>query len=463
LPGCEKDAEIFHNLLCSTGKFNDILFINKEMESSDIKLEITNFIKRHREGSVKVDEFLLYYSGHGNFDNNEFYYILPDYDSQKINKTSIQNSELDTWIRSINPSLTIKIVDACHSGVTYVKEDDSFEKYLNSTQNIFNKCYFMFSSYLDQSSYITGNLSDFTKSFINSISEYKGTTLRYKDIIDFISDDFAANPRQKPFFVIQADMTEEFFTLTKEIKAILLGQKDFEPEKEDVGNGANKLQLLEIIRKDSEQYCSKEEVMSILNDTIKDHILKFNYSPEIKELYEIDISFNNSIDKVPQLNVIGKWLDDNQNDYFVSITYETESYTQDVEAYDILRFPMYYSTGRIPTKTVVKYREIISGYTLTADSPFSGITLSAKPIFPNIPWSTCMILPIFSKTDLRLFYAYSLLKEKNWEERDFNKNVEWKTSDSKLKYNDKLLVIVNNILVNYDNYLIEFIKQKFQA
>lgn len=333
LPGCEKDADIFYNLLNNTDKYNEILFFNKEIRSADVKKQLTEFFSKYAKERGQINELLLYYSGHGKFLDNEFYYILSDFDKNRLNTTSIQNTEFDNWIRSIEPNLTIKIVDACHSGVTYIKEEDTFETYLKGTQSEFKKCYFLFSSYSDQSSYQTENLSDFTKSLISAVKNYDGEKLRYKDVIDYISDDFQANPHQKPFFVIQADMTEEFIHLHREIKDLLANEEILNEEKKelpDVVESEGKLQLLDIIRKDAERYCTKDDVMNVLDSIVRKHIVNYKHLGEIEPLYDIVISYDNFLENVPNLYVIGKYLKDNSNEYFAEITYRKEEYQTEV-------------------------------------------------------------------------------------------------------------------------------------
>ncbi|TON37427.1 hypothetical protein, partial [Vibrio parahaemolyticus] len=43
----------------------------------------------------------------------------------------------------------------------------------------------------------------------------------YKDLIDFVSDSFESNSEQTPFFVVQADFTEPFCTVSKTLRDAL--------------------------------------------------------------------------------------------------------------------------------------------------------------------------------------------------------------------------------------------------
>ena len=75
-------------------------------------------------------------------------------------QTTIENTELDNWIRLLNPALTVKIIDACHAGVQYIKDPEVFKDFLNSTPKSFNSFYFLFSSLKEQYSYQDKRLSD---------------------------------------------------------------------------------------------------------------------------------------------------------------------------------------------------------------------------------------------------------------------------------------------------------------
>lgn len=147
LPGCILDGQIVKSLLDETGKYNELLFIDQETNSIKVKEKLSDFIANN-QGEI-FDEVFFYYSGHGDFRDNEFYYILSDFNRNSYRQTSLANSELDSFLKQLNPNLTIKVVDACHSGVTYIKDNDIFSKHLDESKQRFNHCYFMFSSMSD--------------------------------------------------------------------------------------------------------------------------------------------------------------------------------------------------------------------------------------------------------------------------------------------------------------------------
>ena len=203
LPGSKNDILQFDELIRNTKKYDEILSLSTETDSSNVKDKLASFINGKK--GVEINELLFYFSGHGDFSNDEFYYILSDFSFDKRTQTSLENSELDNLIKSLTPKLVVKIVDACHSGVNYIKDIASIDSYIKSTSNQFHNCYFLYSSLNAQSSFQSNKFSFFTLSFINAVKHYQQKEIRYKDIIDYISDNFASFPEQTPFFVTQAE------------------------------------------------------------------------------------------------------------------------------------------------------------------------------------------------------------------------------------------------------------------
>ncbi len=219
LPACRNDADAMTALLRAEARFDDVLVVVENTTASTVKQKVVEFVARHK--STSIDEVLFYFSGHGEFVGTEFYYLLSDYDPKRRSRTSFENSEIDNLLRALSPRLAIKIVDACTSGVTYIKEPGALEAYLKGTQATFKSCYFMFSSHLDQSSYADADLSHFTRSLASAVLTHPGPSIRYKDLIDYISDTFEANSQQKPFFVAQADFTDQFCGISDTLRADL--------------------------------------------------------------------------------------------------------------------------------------------------------------------------------------------------------------------------------------------------
>lgn len=204
LPACKNDAELVRFALVSSKAYEDILFIaGADTNSDEVKHQLTQFVEKHKARG-DLDEVFFFYSGHGQFIDDEFYYIFSDFDDNRRNRTSLKNSELDGYLRTLSPNLAVKIVDACNAGVQYVKDVGGLSEIIEkgSKDQGLKKVYFLFSSLFDQSSFANSAVSHYTRSFIEAIYSNSRPEIRYRDIVDQITDQFLNNKDQKPFFVI---------------------------------------------------------------------------------------------------------------------------------------------------------------------------------------------------------------------------------------------------------------------
>lgn len=466
LPGCTVDGQLINALLKGTEKFDDILYIqNKETNSNLIKDKILAFIDLHK--TKNITEVFFYYTGHGKFYNNEFYYIPSDFDKSKIRQTSLSNSDLDTWLRELQPKLTVKVVDACESGTIYIKKDDAFKKHLEETKFEFKDCYFMFSSMNNQSSYQENRGSYFTLSFVNAVLNYNSREIRYKHIIDFISDDFESNTEQTPYFVTQGNLMHVFCSAPSTIKELIETQPNtitytyLEAELEEKDSSESKISLVEFIKKDASKYCTKEEVVETI-DKIKSCVESYNYPADFISLYELQ---NHFLAEYSNLNTtaIGKWLEENKNDYFAETTYEKRKIETEL-VHKPGRFLPDLSFDFLDKYLPVtpKYQTYISGFDLTLEEiPFKSIIIDAKPKYPNIKWHECRIVFVFSKVHIRFFYAYSIYKQKKRGDHFHESSIAWKSSDTEIKNFKAAMSLIHTILSEFVSFSLEPIRKKF--
>lgn len=325
LPGCKKDLESMKKVLEATNKYDKLITLESNLSSNELKESLTNFIIECK-GNL-IDECFLYFTGHGEFYQNEFYYLLSDYTQEKRRQTSLQNSEIDVQLKSLSPNIVIKVIDACQSGVSYIKDiSEPLNKYLQNTANSFNKCYFFYSSLYNQYSYQNNDMSDFTASFIKSIIEGQNEVVRYKDIISFISDDFENNQNQTPFFVNQADFTEIFHTFNTETKeSIKLSTKTDSslPKQDEPQNNNQKYSsIVDVIKQEALLYCEEKEVLELF-EKIKVKVANLNIIDDLVELHNLKITFPSGI-TLPKADEIGEWLDKNTKHlYFAEPNFRT--------------------------------------------------------------------------------------------------------------------------------------------
>jgi hypothetical protein len=221
LPPCDEDLSLMSELIRNTGKYDEVVVVDGSPKSDRAKEQISSFIRKYQ--NQEVDEFFFYYTGHGMRYLEDFLFLFADFNNSKIEQTSLSNSELDSMLKSLNPELAIKIVDACQSGTQYIKSNQDLEVIFNkSSTESFKKTYFLFSSSEVESSLALEDYSVFTKSFAKSLVNYDaGSSIRYRDIMAYISDDSNVGKHQTPLFIQQANNTEIFCVVNADLLNVL--------------------------------------------------------------------------------------------------------------------------------------------------------------------------------------------------------------------------------------------------
>jgi Caspase domain len=449
LPGCKKDADCINSILNKTNKFDEILFINEKISSGKVKEKLTAFISEYK--SKIIEELFFYYTGHGEFQNNEFYYLLSDFSEDKKNQTSLQNEEVDSLFRTLSPKLVIKVIDACQSGIAYIKEAGAITKYFQKTIERFNRCYFLNSSLKDQSSFQTDEISDFTLSFINSIKEHDTTEIRYKDIIDYISDAFEKNTSQTPFFVVQADYTEKFCFISTALKEYLDNLNTALID--DTETKEVEMSLIDKIKKQALEYFTKEQAILLINE-LQTKLSEYKLDDDLNEIYDFTIIFQENYDGIVSKNTIGKWLDENPHEYFAKSSHTRERKDRFTNPFGAIRAAAFLN----PIEDGSEYEWVRNGFELEVEVPYKTIIFTLNSKFPNIDSYTARIIYLLSKKEIRFFYFLTNFETKNWDERKLNTKIEWFTSEYPLKDNTKIMNGLNKIFT----LLVEKVKKEIE-
>ena len=372
LNACVQDGKIIGAILKMNGRFEEVAVINGNQSAVQVKADLIDFIAKYHNKSI--DQFLFYFTGHGLFASEEVYLLLKDYDKSKLKQTSLENSELDSLVRPLNPDLYVKIVDACHSGISYIKSSNDFERYVKGA-NAFNKLYFMFSSQSDQMTYATDAMSYFTKSVVEAIAKFEGPSIRYKDVIDFVSDYFTADSEQTPHFVTQAEFTEIFCDINPTIKAeaqsfLTPGNLLNLPPKDELESNS----VRTIIKEDAKSYCTQEEANQALLDSSVE--LSNIAMPELLEqLYDFELHLiKDTI--VPDAQAIGVWLTKQADDklWFARVSYDTV--TVKVNKRD--PFELNILQNLVGGRIVEEQQKVISGFRSTVEIPYYYLIFGAK-------------------------------------------------------------------------------------
>ncbi len=420
LPGCKSDASVMNSILTKSEKYQEILYINEKISSAKIKEKLTEFIAEHK--TKEINELFFYFTGHGEYKNEEFYYILSDFKTEKRKQTSLQNEEVDTLFKTLKPNLVVKVIDACHSGQAYIKEPGIVKRYFDETKAGFNKCYFLNSSSKDQSSFQSQNISDFTLSFINSLKEHDTSEIRYKDVIDFISDEFEGNNDQTPFFVVQADYTEKFCVISDALNEYL---RTLElSTNAGLDNLDHNKSLIEKVKSQAVLYLTKDQALALIN-RLKERLTNLTLNQDLTELYDLEVEFFDNYEKILNKNVIGKWLDDNGSEFFAKslhIRVRKDGLTGILDTYRL-----YADSYRKMNEEDYKWER--NGFELEVEVPYKTIVINLNSKFPNVDSYTARIVYLISQKNIRLFYFITNYEVKNWDDRKLNPRIEWVSTE----------------------------------
>lgn len=472
LPACQQDSEAVKALLEQSGRFTDILYINEDTTSSNIKAKLSEFARKHK--SNEIGDAIFYFSGHGDFSGSDFSFILSDYDQGKRNKTTLSNEELDEIIRSIQPKLFVKVVDACQSGITYIKESEALPEYLKSAKGGFSNLYFMFSSKNDQSSYASANLSHFTRSFLEASTLRPDGGVRYKDVMDGISDSFSsATSKQTPYFVIQADLTEEFIELDDPMRAAVgpfLATTPAAPVPGSSGSGApskrGAVSLKDRIAEAAKGYVSKAKAAEVL-ESLPHMITKDMLSSDVAALYELTVDERTG--DTPSASSIGLWIDQNPDDppYFARSVKGTRNVTRRVPknrgllgAGNALSF-MYDVDDDDHYKTIHQEESFVSGYKPTCDMPYNYLTMKLEPRYDNLVTEECILAPIISSSKIRLFYAFARYLKTDFDKTKRGPLSKWTTFDAMLQDKAEIEASVSRVVSAFMDHTEEPLRIKY--
>jgi hypothetical protein len=401
LPASAKDGEIINSILTSSGKYDHILYLKDNQTSIEVKDLLDEFFTKHKDQDI--NEFFFYYSGHGDFSNNKFHYMLSDYDDKKKNQTTIENEYFDDLIRSLGPELVVKVVDACQSGARYIKDFDILPKYFNESKIGFKNCYFMFSSLSNQYSYQDDNLSFFTKSFIEAIKVHTKNEISFKHIIEFITDEFENIGEQTPFYVIQAQMTEKFLKYNDALKEYLANVNLAYDEVEE--KEKKKISILDIVKNNAKEYVDRDGAINALNFCAI-QFEKLKLDKEIDELFDLEVVLSSQHNDMAGALAIGRWLENNNHDLFAKTTYDNA----------------WYANPEDPT---------VTGYSFLLDnSPYTCLTVKIQNKYPNLKSYACHVAVLVSKREIYFFYSLLTFVITGWDENELD------SRDIKLKYSN---------------------------
>ncbi|MBR9886428.1 MAG: caspase family protein [Oceanospirillales bacterium] len=455
LPGCITDANSIKQLLDLSNKCEEILYLTENTNSKDVKSRLSAFVRKHEVN--EIEEVIFYFSGHGLFDDDEFYYIFSDYAESKIKQTSLENSELDNLLRSLSAKLTVKIVDACQAGTRYVKDPDIFRKYLQRSEEGFDKCYFFYSSQNNQSSYQSEIISDFTQSFLNAFIERPNQDVRYKDVMDTLSDEFSLNAKQTPFFVMQGNYTESFGYIAPDVSEALIKITTAFTESEEKQTEDSHKTLVQLVKEEAELFCSKDDVVNSVI-TLSEIISSFSFKEEISDIFEINVNSEVESNYPIKIEHVGKSLNGNTHDYMVDIDKKQRT----------RRVPRNKFLGGLSVllndaDMVDEYYMTPVGASSTVDLPYSHIAIRFQSKYPNVNDSGCIIIPFISQTKVIVFSAFYYYKTREWDVKTIDSlSIQWVSFEEFIKKKNEIRIATEALLEEFENFSVKPMKSRFE-
>ena len=452
LPACRIDAIKMKDLLEATGKYSEVVSLTNDTKARKIKSLLRDFFKKYKD--KQIDEVFFYFSGHGTY-QNDVLFCCSDFDSKRPATTSLSNREIDDLIRSVSPKLAVKVLDACSSGAKYIKDTiETFEKVFRSAELESFIC--MASSHLNQSSYATEKLSDFTQRFIKGALSQDDGQILYRDIQSYISDAFIKTPEQSPFFVSQGTGLEVFAPVTPSMislkQSVFLSETEELPADLDTTIGSN-IEELESFFVPIDEVSSSLETLSKTLTTLKP------VDPLISKYYSYEFSFSKKIESLMNMEEIARWASERKwsKSYFVDIITEKRK---------ALAFPtalaasasLFYGSKK--SDAGYKVESVPINVKSTHPLPFETIEIIARPNKRSLKQLGALIGIVHSRTDALILSTTIMYKDVGWDERVIDASTgEWTIMELKWKdivSNPK--IITKNVLSQLENEISDYLK-----
>lgn len=429
LEACRYDLQMMHSLLQSSGEFSNIL-VSLDDTASSAREKIIEFIEKYK--NEKIEQVVFYFSGHGYRQANDFFFCFKSTEISMLKSTTISSQDMDEYLKILEPSVAIKIIDACYSGEHYIKDiDDSFDKTMEDKQRkAFNEIYFMFSSRNTEVSHATKRYSLFTQLFFDAIQSHTDTNaITYKAIIDYISDYARDKLSHTPIFVTQGAHMAYLFSDLKIPKQILLDDSKLSMERK-LDESTSYTELISRVLKDASEYCNETlgtEKLNLLVSLLE----KLEFSDELSQLFDITL---NAYNRIPfNSSAIGRWLntsDVKKRNFLAQVEYE--EYTTTVQQYVEKPYhPLYqfsYHSGDMHELEDVKVKKSrVSGIKslLEIENIFFMFTFTPKIAFPNLQHYAVSMALLSSKKEVIIFYCIEELAINGWNNANAPKCTEW--------------------------------------
>ncbi|EJL6891319.1 hypothetical protein NMT10_003570, partial [Vibrio cholerae] len=236
--------------------------------------------------------------------------------------------------------------------------------------------------------------------------------------------------------------------------------------------------IVDRIKADAERYCTKEEAYEQFSKFVA-KFSEFVFDGDLGQLYTCKVSVNDGGPRSPQ--AIGNWLETSDSNYFAQPEYRditkskrvprksratnAANYIAALKSMGLgSNLSNYFEDMSDDTKyETVKYTEKeVSGYKITIDQPAELIEILAEPKLPNISAGKAFIVPLMSKTELRIFYSYAHLTDNGWTDRVIKGQIKWLTKAVPLKNLD-YVSLSDEVMAGFSQHLLDAINKIFEV
>lgn len=400
----ENDNKYITSILENSKKYTIAISINKSCKSSGFRSRLDDLLTKYKD--IEINELLIYFSGHGYSNGDEFYLCCSDSDINNISSTAISSQEIDDIARNLNVKRYVKIIDACNSGTSYIKgvnmQNMNNSNILETVSNL-NECYFLCSCDEKQKSSIDPNsrASKFTLSIVKSLYDHfitrKEKNLPYTVLQAKVEEFFRDDIYQTPKMTMQGECGYIFLEKNEELEIYLKSIREEITYKETVKKETN-------IVTEKEAISYSEKFISLLESYISNKkfqgsvISKMNY--KIGKEYIVPFSVHES-------KKIGEWIVNNRNQKYI---FAEAHYT---ERYVGSPFEKFADSLSGNSKN---YITELTSFKLNVNEENSCLNFSIVSENEGLPKFSVQVILMFNINKLYVLYNFLYAFPKNWKE-----------------------------------------------
>lgn len=405
LPACANDLVVMHDILKATNKYQEIQLIGASC-AADTKGKLRDFFSKFSSAS-NIDEIFIYFSGHGGYQDDALF-CCSDFDEKRAATTSISNTELDDLLRSANPKVAVKVIDACQSGAPYIKDTgNGFVKSIKASKLSSFIC--MASSQHDQNSYASSSSSFFTDAWTNAALSRSSGTILYRDIQAALADAFASVPDQTPFFVNQGSGLEVFSIVTEAMSSLCAARNSTSGAL-TTGKSIDEILKHEISKNDS-RFVEHADAVAAIESSI--NLLKDKKIPDalVGSFYKKTVNTKPKLTNLPKPRSFAEFGDSQgwAKKYFIEI--QEETYTATVN--NPLSALGFGGSGKEYTVERTRPAFVVS----TEALPVEAVEIRLDANNPSLPSYRTYIGIIHSHIEVMVLSATASLTQKSWSQK----------------------------------------------